>query len=1461
MPLHLHPFTRPTAFRCPEQKLFTSLVVAVACSLIVCSSLQAGTTLFVKAVSPPGGDGQTWATAFSYLQDALTAARAPGSGVSEVWVAAGVYKPDRDAIHPTGSADPSATFQLINGVAVRGGFAGNEDPATFNLATRDFQSNAAILNGDLAGNDGLDFAGNGENSYHLVTAGAGMNVTAVLDGFTITGGNGSGFPTGPRGGGVYCTSSSPTIVHNTILRNRAGTGGGPGGGAIYCSAASPTIADNSILANEATYGGGISCDSASSPTVSRNTISGNKAGYGAGVYCIQGSAAIITNNILISNSASSGGGIYCNSSNALIANNTLVANSVSFNGGAIYCASSSAMIVNNTIVGNVAPDDPFNSAAPGGSGIYCSSSAATLANNIVAFNASGILNTGGTPTLRANNVYGNLFYNYSGVTAGSGSISQDPKLLAGAFGEVHLGVGSPCVDKGNDAYVQAGWVDMDGEPRVQGAHVDIGADEFNGAVPPFTPVIIHVTSSGDDLNDGLSWSTAKRTVQTGIDAAAVRGGEVWVAAGIYTERISFRPFVYLYGGFAGDEASRPQRNWTVNTTVLDAAAAGRVVSIFTCGYQLSAIDGFTIRNGAIGTLNAAEDAAGIYCLGSAPTISNNIITGNRATNHGGGLYLSSSPAVVTDNTFIGNSANSGGGGIFAYASNASILRNVITGNTGDNGAGIKSDTCSPTIGFNLITQNGGSNGSTINFAAYGGGISCGSHTVITNNIIIGNNATQGGGIYSFGAYPTIVNNVIAANGSQGIYCYAGDAIITNNTIVSNSPGEAIFFWGSASTVTNNIIAFNSAGIRVVSGAPVLRQNDVYANSSYNYSGLNPGTGDISSDPKLSILTYGDLHLALGSPCIDAGYDAAIQSSWKDLDQEARRQGTHVDIGADEFNGATPPPVWKVVRVSPAGSDANDGSSWQTAKLTVQAGIDSAASSGGEVWVQGGTYVERVALRPFAYLYGGFAGNELDRSQRNWTLQPTTLDGSAAGTVVTALGCGEKTSSIDGFIVRNGNAPFAGGIFCSTGSPTIANNTVLRNVASTGAGIYCYKASPTIRNNTICGNTASGSGGGIYCGSSSPIITNNTITGNTASQGAGVYVDSISLPVVANCTLTANRAGFAIHSFASVTVVNTIIVGNSSGLRTEGTGLITRRFNCVYGNAPNYSGLGDPTGTSGNISVDPQLVRGASFGPDGVWGTIDDDYGDLHLQLGSRCIDAGNNADVPAGTLMDLDGQPRFVDDPCTPDTGAGTPPLVDIGAYEHGVCTAVSIVGWKSLRTHAGLGDLAIPLDPARTGNGSSGPTCEPRAGGPIHLHVEFDSAATLLSPQSVQVQGQTTSNGILQGIVSYTAQVQMIGPTTLDIVLPANAPDQTCYRIDLSGAVPLLQGDTDCMLRALKGDTTSDGQVDMADVILTKAKIGQPAGSFPKFDLTLSGGAVNLTDAIFAASLVTNPPRQALCP
>ncbi|MCX6376295.1 MAG: chitobiase/beta-hexosaminidase C-terminal domain-containing protein [Armatimonadetes bacterium] len=168
---------------------------------------------------------------------------------------------------------------------------------------------------------------------------------------------------------------------------------------------------------------------------------------------------------------------------------------------------------------------------------------------------------------------------------------------------------------------------------------------------------------------------------------------------------------------------------------------------------------------------------------------------------------------------------------------------------------------------------------------------------------------------------------------------------------------------------------------------------------------------------------------------------------------------------------------RVIRVKPSGSDSNDGSTWDMAKRTISAALN-AAVAGDEVWGAGDSahpYNERITLKKDVGLYGGFAGTETSRDQRNWTMNVTILDGQQGGSVVTSPSGATASTVIDGFTIRNGIG-------------------TLVSTYRYGGGVYCSSSSsPTIMNNTITGN----SGGGIYCdGYSSATISNNTITGNS-----------------------------------------------------------------------------------------------------------------------------------------------------------------------------------------------------------------------------------------------------------------------------------------------------------------------------------------------------------------------------
>ena len=105
-------------------RLLSNLPAAGAVSAAPALAAQGGTTLYVGDDGAVGGDGLTWDTCCRFLRDALLIASDPGHGVTEMHVAEGTYTPDRDDAHPGGTGDRAATFRLINGVTLMGGYAG-----------------------------------------------------------------------------------------------------------------------------------------------------------------------------------------------------------------------------------------------------------------------------------------------------------------------------------------------------------------------------------------------------------------------------------------------------------------------------------------------------------------------------------------------------------------------------------------------------------------------------------------------------------------------------------------------------------------------------------------------------------------------------------------------------------------------------------------------------------------------------------------------------------------------------------------------------------------------------------------------------------------------------------------------------------------------------------------------------------------------------------------------------------------------------------------------------------------------------------------------------------------------------------------------------------------------------------------------------------------------------------------
>jgi hypothetical protein len=318
-----------------------------------------------------------------------------------------------------------------------------------------------------------------------------------------------------------------------------------------------------------------------------------------------------------------------------------------------------------------------------------------------------------------------------------------------------------------------------------------------------------------------------------------------------------------------------------------------------------------------------------------------------------------------------------------------------------------------------------------------------------------------------------------------------------------------------------------------------------------------------------------------------------------------------------------------------------GHTWNVdAFNTIQAAINSVLSEG-IIYVAAGTYVEAIDLKGKEIHLYGISGPS-----------STIINGNGADHVVKCVTSEDANTIIEGFTITGGNAngsanldKCGGGMCNSYSSPTVINCRFISNAALLhGGGMHNEHASPTVINCSFSGNTSVAHGGGLmdnYNSTYSNII-NCLFTGNTAGGGGGGYCDSGGYSKIFNCTFSGNSAslGGGIYSYYGGThLYNCIVWGNNPTEIVYDTISVSATYSDIKGG---YSG-------TGNINIDPCFINAGS--------------NDLHLRPYSPCLDAGNNAAVPSGITTDLNGLSRFVDS-CRNDTGSGTPPIVDMGAYE-----------------------------------------------------------------------------------------------------------------------------------------------------------------------------------------------------
>lgn len=859
---------------------------------LLCASVSAmaqSKTYYVSPTAKGTSDGSSWDNATT-LSDALNNKAQAGD---QIWVLGFEQITEAGQLYTA----PTDGFSVKSGVQLYGGFAGTEksinDRETLGKPYQ--MKYRSVLSGDenikdTVDNTNLIFPANGtrsDNATHVLTLNmdpksSGNNNTypTVINGFTIAGGHADG--TDEKGGGIYIygnnTGGGNFRIERCFLFNNYATQGG----AVYVDAAVKNVNNGESLINQ----------------------------------------CVVYNNAASERSAvvNEGGGIYL-AGKATVVNSSIFNNK---NGG--LRISSGSKVVNSTIARNT------------GAGVDMTTdenASGYVANSIVwgnsslslqyqpTFNHSAFHEVTVTDADAGTDDNGNVYVAKENRDAAAGPMFDAPSVktsydrdfnwrqTAYPLWSWNVLEGSVMIDKGNGIYYDTqtyGSEDMAGNTRVSGGAIDIGAYEYQ-----YLPMLrIRYVKEGG-TGDGSSWDNASGNIQNMIDELANnangQAGEVWVAAGTYTPQsqlisgtgysasFRMRDGISVYGGFAGTEASKIEREkastmpWDFkNETILEAAYyngdltwtnnkwtltsdSRHVVwfapmpgeSAFT---NVTTLDGVTIQGGYAQGGTGMDDfmtdrGAGVYMDGANAYLSNCIVKENYATGNGGGVYLKN--GRVQTSLIYNNNADADGGTV--YVENRGLVhRSMLANNSALNGAGVYLHNVTETsedhpeylILSTCVVSNNTVRGNGAVYCDKGGVLM--QNTITNNNCVTATdatdtNASQTGGIY-VDEYALVLNSVLWNN--QMSVSPNG----TNIPMYARNPSaDKVKFLNNAISGVNNAVWNNTLQQQTLSLV------DENAGTQDDGNSIGPRFTEPSE---------------LGINDFDLENDCGVQSDWKDI---------------------------------------------------------------------------------------------------------------------------------------------------------------------------------------------------------------------------------------------------------------------------------------------------------------------------------------------------------------------------------------------------------------------------------------------------------------------------------------------------------------------------------------------------------------------------------------------------
>ncbi len=935
-----------------------------------------------------------------------------------------------------------------------------------------------------------------------------------------------------------------------------------------------------------------------SPTISidRTKIIGNANVKGAGVYNVGGKLSLSNCEISQNVAEESGGGVYCE---FLQGYNNL------------------STIVNCTIAGN---------AAKQGGGLYSETSfGLALYNSIVSMNYAGELdsNVSGTFTSRNNLVGASANFIVPPIFDYSNG-----RLTNGQSLNLRLAYGSAAHNSGDSSRVANESQDLDGNPRIYGKSVDVGAYEYrNAGQSEFAPqyVVTTLEDSFDPFDDVTSLreaiffaddSNASITFEDGLQGVLKLNSQLIVASPIAingSQRITV-------------DARNKSRAFLVEApltldglTIVNGSTSGN-------GGLIHAKDSLTIKNSTLDSGKCGADAHGGLVWASQAFNANDVVFTNSKSDVA--LYLlgissltrcevatSANDAVYSGNSLTAKDSSvfqNAGRGIVNYYGTIALDNVDVREQTG---AGIF-NVGTAIIENSSIRDNGDSGLVNHSFVVSSTNLFI-SDARIKNTVIRNNVAENGAGIYNRFGLVDLVNCEISANRSVkaggGVYNEvnpgsANSVKVTNCTIAGNyagTNGGGV----AASQADALLILYNSIVSANLSGDLNSNVSCDVSLSSSSLIGSAPGfvvapVFDYSN----KTLTNADsinLRLASNSSAINAGSFSYVGSENKtDLDGANRVYGSSVDLGAYEYQGTpeiAPTPSYVVTTLEDS-FNPDDG------KTSLREALYWADKSGQTI---------------------SFASNlkgTINLTSQLVVANDIAINGDSRITISgqgkTRVMLNEANLTLKNIALTNGSANSLGNVVYSQGKLTLENATVSNGKstqANDNGNVYALDKL-TIKNSVVANAVT---GAGVYA-LGSVVMTDSVVENNKTN---GLYVADVAK--LTNCAIQNNGDSGVFNDYGSVELKNVVISGNAgTGLTNRGSASLStcRVLNNGSSGLFNVSEIySDSARFSSSLKVYSSIVKGNASATSGAG---------VYNLGGSLELD---NSEVSANTAQDYGG--------------------------------------------------------------------------------------------------------------------------------------------------------------------------------------------------------------------------------